>query len=321
MTIWTEGRVHCVDCLEAMVELPGGSVNLMATDPPYFKVKGEAWDRQWDRPEQFIAWVGRLCEQWQRILAPNGSLYVFASPKMAARVEVEVGRWFEVLNHIVWRKPPFGTKAEMFVKEDLRCFFPASESIIFAEHRNVSARPGGEAWNSLIHDSRIRQNMSRQDVSEYVVGSRSGACWNWESGIRFPCREHWQKLRDLFPRLPRYQDVERPFTVTADVPYTDVWDFRTVGHYKGKHPCEKPLDMMEHIVTASSRPGDLVLDGFAGSGTTGVAAVRLGRRFIGFEINEDYCRIANERIEAERKGQDLKSYKEGQETLFNPGEP
>jgi adenine-specific DNA-methyltransferase len=94
-----------------------------------------------------------------------------------------------------------------------------------------------------------------------------------------------------------YEDLRRPFAVTADVPYTDVWNFPTVAHYPGKHPCEKPLSIMEHIVRTSSRPGALVLDCFAGSGATLVAAQRLGRRAVGIEMDERWCEIAATRLQ------------------------
>lgn len=79
------------DCLEVLPSIPDNSVNLVYTDPPYYKVKSEAWDRQWDKPAQFLGWLGEVLEEFQRVLAPNGSLYLFASPKMAARVELKVG--------------------------------------------------------------------------------------------------------------------------------------------------------------------------------------------------------------------------------------
>ena len=82
-----------------------------------------------------------------------------------------------------------------------------------------------------------------------------------------------------------YESLRRPFQVTADVPYTDVWDFPTVSHYKGKHPCEKPQDLLRHIITASSKPGAVVLDAFMGSGSAGKAALALGRSFIGIELD------------------------------------
>lgn len=79
-----------------MKALPDNSVDLICTDPPYFAVKtDEWWDKQWDKPTEFLKWIDSLAEQWQRILKPNGSLYCFASPRMAARVEVTLGDRFK----------------------------------------------------------------------------------------------------------------------------------------------------------------------------------------------------------------------------------
>ena len=62
------------------------------------------------------------------------------------------------------------------------------------------------------------------------------------------------------------------------------------------HIHQKPLKLLEHLVLVSSNQNDLVLDPFLGSGTTAVACERLGRRWIGIEINKEYCEIAKERI-------------------------
>lgn len=64
------------------------------------------------------------------------------------------------------------------------------------------------------------------------------------------------------------------------------------------HPCQKPLGLMRCIVAAMTKPGDRVLDPFAGSFTTGVACVELGRSFVGIELNPDYCRIGEARLRA-----------------------
>ena len=61
-------------------------------------------------------------------------------------------------------------------------------------------------------------------------------------------------------------------------------------------PCPKPIWLMEELVTASSNPGDTVLDPFMGSGSTGVACVNTGRNFIGIELDPEYFRIAEQRI-------------------------
>lgn len=98
--------------------------------------------------------------------------------------------------------------------------------------------------------------------------------------------------------LRQHQDLRRPFAVSADVPYTDVWDFPTAKARPGKHPCEKPVPLMEHIIRASSRPGAVVLDAFCGSGATGEAALNLGRRFIGIEKDQRWAETARRRLEA-----------------------
>ena len=76
------------------------------------------------------------------------------------------------------------------------------------------------------------------------------------------------------------------------------------------HPCVKPDSLMAHFIKLHSNPGDLVLDCFAGSGSTCVAAKQLGRRFIGIEISEDYCSIARKRL---RQGELFESAREGEE--------
>ncbi|ENC0073550.1 site-specific DNA-methyltransferase, partial [Escherichia coli] len=81
-----------------------------------------------------------------------------------------------------------------------------------------------------------------------------------------------------------YKTLRRYFSVSAAVPYTDVWTHKPVQYYPGKHPCEKPAEMLRQIISASSRPGDLVADFFMGSGSTVKAALSLGRRAIGVEL-------------------------------------
>lgn len=68
------------------------------------------------------------------------------------------------------------------------------------------------------------------------------------------------------------------------------------------HPTEKPLKLMERIILASSNLGDLVVDPFAGSGTTLIAAKSLGRRFVGFDTHAEYVRMATDRIHKTSSG-------------------
>jgi site-specific DNA-methyltransferase (adenine-specific) len=329
------------DCLERMRELPDCSVDACVTDPPYFRVKNEAWDRQWDEADQFISWIGQLCEQWYRVLKPNGSLYVWASPKMAARVEVEIGRRFNVLNRIRWVKAAgWHQKAE---KEALRSYLSPWEECIFAEHYGADNIAKGEAGYEAKCDE--LRGFVFEPLRSYLDGERiaagfdrkkcDDACGNQMSKHYFsrvqwtlPTAENYAKLRAAFGAeylrreyedlrreyedlrreyedlrreyedLRReYEDLRRPFLVSAAVPYTDVWHFPTVKAYPGKHPCEKPVEMLRHIISASTRPDAVVLDCFMGSGSTGEACKLEGRRFIGIERDPDYFEAARKRME------------------------
>ena len=77
----------------------------------------------------------------------------------------------------------------------------------------------------------------------------------------------------------------------------NVWTI-TTKPFRGAHFATMPLDLAERCVTGGSLPGSIVLDPFAGAGTTGVAAKKLGRRFIGVELNPEYAAMAKARIEA-----------------------
>ena len=321
------------DCLERLRELPNESVDAIVTDPPYFRVKGEDWDRQWDDAKQFIAWIGQLCEQWHRVLKPNGSLYVWASPKMAARVEVEISRRFNVLNRIRWVKAAgWHQKAE---KEALRSYLSPWEECIFAEHYGADNIAKGEAGYAAKCDE--LRGFLFEPLRSYIAGEfeRAGmlnqagkiaanvACgfspspggmasrhYFSQSQWQLPTEAHYLAMRELLNKsggdylrreyedLRReYEDLRRPFSVSAAVPYTDVWDFPTVKAYPGKHPCEKPVEMLRHIITASTRPDAVVLDCFMGSGSTGEACKLTGRRFVGIERDPAYFESARRRLQ------------------------
>jgi len=76
----------------------------------------------------------------------------------------------------------------------------------------------------------------------------------------------------------------------------DYRKFFITSCHKGIHPAEKPVSLIERYIRVSSRKGDTVLDPFMGSGTTAVACIKTNRKYIGFEISEEYCKIAEKRI-------------------------
>src|SRR5262249_37833739 len=107
----------------------------------------------------------------------------------------------------------------------------------------------------------------------------------------------------------RPQDLADCFT-----PDEDTWYFpRIAGTFKeraGFHGCQMPEQLLGRIIRTCSNENDVVLDPFAGSATTLVVAKKLGRRFLGFEISDEYIRRGSERLDGARRGDPLEGARE-----------
>lgn len=85
-----------------------------------------------------------------------------------------------------------------------------------------------------------------------------------------------------------------------DKQMTDVWRLPAIAKWEkscGKHPTQKPLGVLTRLLQASTKPNDWVLDPFSGSGTTGIAANLLGRKYLGLEIEEEFLAMSKARRE------------------------
>lgn len=98
-----------------------------------------------------------------------------------------------------------------------------------------------------------------------------------------------------------------------------VWKCGVCRDDRTGHPTQKPVNLMIQLVRDFTDPGDTILDPFCGSGTTGVACLRLGRNFIGIEKDPKYAEIARERLRAEDDGVSYHDRKIGQAGLFGSG--
>jgi len=340
------------DCREIMPRL--APVDLVLTDPPYFRVKGESWDRAWDNDEAFLEWIAEVSGHWQSLILPNGSLYCFASPQMGARVEVVLRLRFNVLNRIRWiKRNGWHRKAE---REALRSYLSPWEEIIFAESwwsdGSADKESGyGDATRELhkrvyspvgdyIKSERERAGFTRNEVEVslgYISSSDplrgTALCCRWEEGSSLPSKNAYERLRVLlnsrggeylrkdyedlrkdyedlrkdyedlrkdYEDLRKdYEDLRRPFNAASEEDAYDIWHFETVPPNETKHPCEKPIGLLKHAILKSTKDSAIVLDSFAGTGSTLVAAKELRRRAIGIERCEEYCEIAARRCSQE----------------------
>ncbi len=298
-------RLENCCCFKLLASLADNSVDLIATDPPYYKVVDAEWDKQWSTKSDFMQWLEQVVIEYARVLKPTGSLYLFCNNYISSEVELMIAKHFRVLNHIVWRKPTgrfLGCN-----KESLRKYFPQTERIIFAESKKHNAF-AYEPVRSYLHNAILEAGVTQKKVDE-LTGCQMSGHWFGKSQFSLPKEEHYQVLQSACPKLIksygelkaeflelRKKQGRRYFRVTKQVPFTDVWDFKPVQYYEGKHPCEKPLNLMKHIIHSSCLDDGVVLDTFAGSASTAIACQELSRNFIGCELdpyiyNKAYGRI------------------------------
>jgi len=299
------------ESLDALRRMPDESVSLILTDPPYHATKKRniTGDTAFATDDLYLEWMAEYASEWRRVLRPNGALFCFCDSSMTARLEMLFAKNFNVLSHIVWTKPNEpgydGWKGKMR-KEALRQWYPHSERILFAEPAtdgNLFRSP----FALMLKTLRKQAGLSMKDLTEaigaYGKVNHGGAVSNWEDGRNTPSREQYQKLKEALeatgkiPSLPVYEDIIRPFFMDAKKEFTDVWTFPSVKIYDGKHPAEKPLEMLEHAIAATTFPGDIVLDCFAGSGNTAIAANRLGRLAVSVEIERCWCESLIDKLE------------------------
>jgi adenine-specific DNA-methyltransferase len=318
------------DCRDVLPTL--GKVDAVITDPPYYGVKDDDWDNQWKTEADFLAWLSSVLDLAAHKMHDWASLYLFTSPQMNWAVEGIVRKRFVFLNSIRWQKPQGWQHKQPL--EALRIFQQNWEGCLFAQKGDDSAALSASGYDRACADlhkkvyqplgayfkqARANAGLSYRQIADYI--QRDTALYlRWEEGSSLPNPDDYQKLKLIFPATElrkeyeelrkeyeelrkEYEELRRPFLPYDQRMKSDNWVYDCVPGYVGKHPCEKPLSLMTHIVGTSSKPGQTVLDPFAGSGTTGVAAVQMGRNFIGIEREPKYFDIACRRIEdAQRQG-------------------
>ena len=135
-------------------------------------------------------------------------------------------------------------------------------------------------------------------------------------------------------KVPHYYNYELMKHINDDKQMTDVWRMPAIASWEkscGKHPTQKPLALLSRIIMASTKPRAWILDPFAGSSTTGIAANLLGRQFLGIEQNKDFAAISKARreeivrietyAEYRRKIQDIMKAEDIQNDIFGCREP
>ena len=277
----TENKVFCGDAAEVLKSLPQGSANMCVTSPPYFGLRNYGEANQIgteETPEEYIGRLTKVFDEVYRVLIDDGTLWLnigdtyankhcglakqkdlIGIPWMLAFALRERG-WY-LRSDIIWHK--INALPEAVKDRPAKCyehiFLLAKSPKYYFDYKAIQ--------EPLKEVSKARYKRGRSANSKYV-GQQSIT----------QVRENFSDFDQEFRRK------------------RDVWEVATNTYKMDEHFAMFPERLIEPCILAGSKEGGVVLDPFFGSGTTGAAAKRLGRSYIGIDINPRYIEKAEERI-------------------------
>lgn len=296
-------RIILGDCLEKLKELPDKSVNLVCIDPPY-NINKDDWDKlgmvrkgyggnkENNVDTSYYEWMGQVFELLARKLKDNGSLFFFHNDfRMMAQLDLQIQQRTNLVyrQFLVWNKrfnesPKKGFLDGFIVRGGLTNFNKMAEYILFYTFDN----------SHKLKEVRTQRGIKQTTISKEIL-SKSGKMTGWysnlETGKNMPTPE---TIKPITKHLGlTLEDIVPKFNNQKT--HHSVWNYDLDSKKLG-HLTPKPISLLENIILHTTDEGDIVLDCFMGSGSTAVAAVNTGRRFIGIEKEVEYCDIAEERI-------------------------
>ena len=309
------------DCREILPGLAPKSVSAWVTDPPYGQVVSEEWDRL--NSGALLSLLREVSAAVVPLMRDQGTAALFCWPSAAGEIRGELCKRFLFLGDVVWCKRAPGGRHNTFAAkastDQTRAPFPESERILFFEGpgkiRNGYADKSAELWAEIMEPLRayfarareasgmsgdeIRDRMAELTGRRYVFERHAFSYSQWE----LPTAEQYAAAQQVLKSLSRpyedlrrqYEDLRRPWRPCRKT-LTDIWFYTPImpGDPSRVHPCQKPIDLMADLVTTVTRPGDLILDTFAGSGMTGAAALLTGRRAVLIERDDKIAATAAE---------------------------
>jgi DNA modification methylase len=266
--------------------MPTLQADAVITDPPYGVRKDEDWDNLTDR--EFTLQVMEWLPKAKRI-APE--LVVFCPSDSVVRDLCKL-LWPRVRS-CIWDKPS-GSQTTG-AKE--RGMWFSHEAILHCYEPEQVAKPKFLEPAKLLREAREKAGLSRGGVDMVVRGKKTGLCYRWEEAACLPTPAQVEILQEHLPlnddftaalKLATEQKaevMERMAELSAEG--RDVFSYRTETNTL--HSCQKPFGLMSELVQRLTKKGQTILDPFAGSGTTLLAAAEHGRKAIGIEQDEKHC--------------------------------
>lgn len=270
------------DCLELMKGLPDGSVDCVLTDPPYLYLNHKL-DKQFNQ-ELFFN------ESYRVLNKKTGYLVFFGRGKSFYFWNTLCGSLgLEFVEEIIWDKihntSPFLPVAR--VHETIAIWrkgkMPVNKVYIDKGEYDLIYNPQ-TILNDLKRIISTFKKLDPEDLENFKKGmfnvQKDTRKFNITTGLNTTSKDRGYNTYQSYIKGKLLSSICR---VQKE-------------HYKFEHPTQKPVKLLEQLIKLVSNENNTILDPFMGSGTTGVACINLNRNFIGYELDQDYYKIAENRI-------------------------
>jgi DNA modification methylase len=302
------------DALMLLAKLPASSVDAIVTDPPYgIGFHHEAWDgadiyraasndgERLSDGEAFTRWTRAWAAECRRVLKPGGHLLAFGAPRTFHRLTAGVeDAGLQVRDQLLWVYAQSVPKTRKLPGGRAAMLKPAYEPILLARAPLTGTTMGNlEEWGTgalNIEAARVNGYWPANLTLSHAPGCTEAQCTgDCPAGLLDAVRPDLLPSRLFFCAKASKRERE---TGCYELPLrTDQLYSRPAPRLRHNiHPTIKPVSLMRWLVALVTPPGGVVLDPFAGSGTTGVAAVMEDRMFLGIEREPEYVDIACARL-------------------------
>tara|TARA_R100000541_G_scaffold59318_1_gene72752 strand:- start:1543 stop:2529 length:987 start_codon:yes stop_codon:yes gene_type:complete len=308
------------DCLERMKEIESGSVDMILTDPPYGTVKGMVLKGQTKDTTKWDTTINReeMLNECNRILRTNGCLVLFSQDPYTYELAVNAHNNVPFSYRLTWLKDHFASplsanKAPVNYTEDVCVFFKKHTKHDFEGFHPL--RDYAKSVCEFIGMSKkaIFKDMGHQGMCHFMRhnSTQFNMCTEKTYGeiisrYGIESMKGFQPFNELKPVDEKYrEDLIKKMTNASpkvfNLPCGENKKSNVLSYkkdYQGLHPTQKPVLLLEDLIKTYTNETETVLDFTMGSGSTGVACKNLNRKFIGIELDEEYFKIAQDRISA-----------------------
>lgn len=250
------GKLYQIDAIKFLKTLESESVDLIFADPPY-NIKKAEWDT-FSSQKEYVEWSMEWIKEAHRVLKKTGSLYVCGFSEILADLKWSASSLFQGCKWLVW----------------------------FYRNKGNLGNDWGRSHESILHLRKSKEFIFNIDEIRIPYN---------EHTLKYPERSQAETSQFSNGKKSTYEWMPNPLGAKPK----DVLEIPTISNgswEKTNHLTQKPVELLRRIILSSSNQDSLILDPFGGSGTTYAVAEAYKRRWIGTELEDEYCSIIKNRL-------------------------